>query len=126
MTKECSNSWLMTVVLAGVLLASCGGEQTQSGTSGNAAPGGTGAATLSWTSPTQNTDGSAVSNLAGYRIYHGTSANNLNAMIQVSNPGITLYVVDSLPAGAHYFSITAYNTSGAESDRSAVASKTIM
>jgi hypothetical protein len=125
MTKDSSSTWMLAV-LAGALLASCGGEQTQSSAPGNTPSGGTGAATLSWTSPTQNTDGSAVSNLAGYRIYHGTSANALNDMIQVSNPGITLYVVDSLPAGAHYFAITAYNTSGAESDRSAVASKTIM
>jgi hypothetical protein len=47
-------------------------------------------------------------------------------MIQVSNPGITLYVVDNLAAGTHYFAVTAYNTAGAESDRSAVGSKTIM
>jgi hypothetical protein len=71
-------------------------------------------------------DGSAVTNLAGYRIYHGTAANSLDKMIQVSNPGVTTYVVDALPAGTHYFSITAYNSAGVESDRSAVASKTIL
>ena len=31
-----------------------------------------GSATLSWTAPTQNTDGSPPTNLAGYRIYWGT------------------------------------------------------
>jgi hypothetical protein len=130
MMKNCSNSWIFAAVLAGALLAGCGGAQTEATASGtNAAPvtpGATGAATLSWASPTQNTDGSAVTNLAGYRIYHGTSANALNTMIQVSNPGITLYVVDSLATGTHYFAVTAYNTAGAESDRSAVASKTVM
>jgi hypothetical protein len=130
MTKICSNNWVLAAVLAGALLAGCGGAQTQATASGNNAapvtPGATGVATLSWASPTQNTDGSAVANLAGYRIYHGTSANALDSMIQVSNPGITLYVVDSLASGTHYFAVTAYNTSGAESDRSAVASKKIL
>ena len=84
------------------------------------------AATLSWSAPTENVDGSSVTNLSGYRIYHGTSANNLNSMIQVSNPGISTYVLDNLASGTHYFAISAYNSAGVESDRSAVASKTIM
>src|SRR5262249_43353816 len=33
----------------------------------------TGSATLTWTPPTQNTDGSALNNLAGYKVYWGTS-----------------------------------------------------
>jgi hypothetical protein len=48
-----------------------------------------GAATLSWVPPTQNTDGSSVSNLAGYVIYVGTDLTAMNTKIQVSNPGLT-------------------------------------
>jgi hypothetical protein len=33
-----------------------------------------GRATLSWTAPTENTDGTTLANLAGYRIRYGTSA----------------------------------------------------
>ena len=47
-------------------------------------------------------------------------------MIQVSNPGITLYVVESLASGTHYFAISAYNTAGVEGERSAIGSKSIL
>ena len=33
----------------------------------------TGSATLSWTPPTTNTDGSSLTNLAGYKVYWGPS-----------------------------------------------------
>jgi hypothetical protein len=84
-----------------------------------------GSATLTWTAPTRNSDGSTLSNLAGYRIVHGTSASALNRTIQVSNPGLTTYVVSNLSAGTHYFAVRAYTSSGSESSNSSVASKTI-
>ena len=37
------------------------------------APATSGPAALSWTRPTQNTDGKALNDLAGYRVYFGTS-----------------------------------------------------
>jgi hypothetical protein len=128
MTKERSSIRLLAIIMVSAMLAACGGGETSPDASGSGGggSGGTGSATLSWTAPVENHDGTAITNLAGYHIYHGTSVNALNKMVQVSNPGITLYVVDNLPAGTHYFSITAYNTAGVESDRSAVASKSIM
>ena len=33
---------------------------------------GLGSMSLSWTPPTQNTDGSALTDLAGYKLYYGT------------------------------------------------------
>jgi hypothetical protein len=85
-----------------------------------------GSATLSWTPPTQNTDGSAIANLAGYRIYYGTSSGAMTKSINVTNPGLTAYTVADLGAGTHYFGITAYTTGGAESGMSNIGSKTIM
>jgi hypothetical protein len=85
----------------------------------------TGSATLSWIPPTQNEDGSALTNLAGYRIFYGTSAANLNQQINIANPGLTRYVVDNLSAGTWFFGIRAYSATGAESAMSAIASKTI-
>ena len=35
-----------------------------------------GSMTLSWTAPTENTDGSQLNDLAGYKLYYGTSAGN--------------------------------------------------
>ncbi|MEP7311179.1 MAG: putative Ig domain-containing protein [Pseudomonadota bacterium] len=85
----------------------------------------TGSATLSWTPPTQNTDGSALSNLAGYRIYYGNDPNSLTSSIQITNPGLTTYVIGNLGAGTHYFAIASYTADGVESAMSGVGSKTI-
>lgn len=84
-----------------------------------------GTATLSWTPPTSNTDGTALTNLAGYRIYYGTSASALNQQIQVANPGLSTYVVTGLPKGTYYFAVRAYNSAGSESGLSNVVTKTI-
>jgi Putative Ig domain len=86
---------------------------------------GTGAATLSWTPPTRNTDGTTLTNLAGYRISYGTSSSSLSSTVTVSNPGISNYVVDNLAKGTWYFSIKSYTSSGNESSASAVVSKSI-
>lgn len=82
-------------------------------------------ALLSWLPPTTNTDGSSLTKLAGYRIYYGTSANALNRVIDVTNPGLTSYTVGDLTTGTYYFSVAAYTTDGVEGDKSAVGSKTI-
>ncbi len=84
-----------------------------------------GTATLSWNPPTENSDGSALTDLAGYRIYYGRNSNNLNRSIALSNPGLTRYVVENLSQSRWYFSMTSVNSSGKESARSATTSKTI-
>ncbi len=84
-----------------------------------------GSATLSWSPPTQNDDGSPLMDLAGYTIYYGTSPSPLETEIQIDNPGITSYVVDNLVPNTYYFAITAVNSAGIESNKSGVASKTI-
>ena len=89
------------------------------------APPANGSATLSWTPPTQNTDGSTLSNLAGFRIQYGSSPSALSQTIQVANPGIATYVVSGLSSGTWYFSVKAYTSSGAESANSTVVNKTI-
>jgi hypothetical protein len=86
----------------------------------------TGNATLEWTPPTENTDGSVLSNLAGYRLHYGSSANSLTQTVQVSNPGLTTYVVENLSAGTWYFAVTSYTTSGVESSLSGVVSSSIL
>jgi hypothetical protein len=86
----------------------------------------TGSATLTWTPPTTNTDGSPLSNLAGYRVYWGTSQSNLSNSVALSNPGLSSYVVDQLTPATWYFALTAVNSAGAESTRSNVASKQVL
>lgn len=85
----------------------------------------TGSVTLSWTPPTANTDGSTLSNLAGYKIVYGTDADSLTETITVASAGLSTYVVDNLSPATWYFTIKAYTTAGIESDFSAVVSKEI-
>jgi Putative Ig domain len=84
-----------------------------------------GSATLTWTPPLANTDGSALTNLAGYRIYYGTATNSLNQSVQVANVGISSFTVSNLTSGTWYFGVTAYTTSGLESSLSNVTSKSV-
>src|SRR6266702_4720428 len=79
-----------------------------------------GVATLDWQPPTQNSDGSALTNLAGYTVYYGTSPDELTESVKVSNPGVATYVLSNLASGTWYFAVTAYSSAGVESDRSGV------
>ncbi|HEU4618757.1 MAG TPA: putative Ig domain-containing protein [Gammaproteobacteria bacterium] len=85
----------------------------------------TGNATLSWTAPTQRTDGSALTNLAGFKVYWGNQPGSYPNSVTIDNPGITTYVVESLTAGTWYFAMTAFDSEGVESSFSNTASKTI-
>jgi hypothetical protein len=84
-----------------------------------------GSATLSWTPPTRNTDGSTLTNLAGYRVQWGSSLGSYTKSVTLSNAGLTSYVVENLAPGTYYFVISARNSAGVESALSNAASKTI-
>jgi hypothetical protein len=83
------------------------------------------AVTVGWTPPTQNSDGSTLKDLSGYRIHYGDQPQTYTETVAVSNPGITRFVLDSLPAGKHYLAMTAYNAVGAESDYSPEVTVTV-
>jgi|JRYD01.1.fsa_nt_gb hypothetical protein len=85
----------------------------------------TGSATLSWTAPTQNTDGSALTNLAGYEIHYGRNASSLDRLVRLDTPGLTTYMIENLSTGTWYFAIAARNSQGVASSLSSVASKVI-
>jgi hypothetical protein len=84
-----------------------------------------GSATLSWTPPTLNTDGSPLTNLAGYRVYWGPAAGNYPNSVTLSNAGLTSYVVSNLAPGTYHFVVAARNSAGAESAMSNSGRKTI-
>ncbi len=85
----------------------------------------TGTATLSWSPPTTTTTGETLTNLAGYRVYYGTSAGALTQSVAVSNAGLTSTSVTGLTTGVWYFAVTAYTADGTESTQSTVSSKTV-
>ena len=82
---------------------------------------------MSWAAPTANTNGSALTNLAGYKIYYGTDASSLTTeqVVEVASPTTLSYVLSGLGSGTWYFAVASYSTSGEESALSAVSSKTI-
>lgn len=84
-----------------------------------------GGAQLSWTPPTQNTDGSTLTNLAGYRISYGTSPQALTQTVQLANVGLTRYTFDNLSPGTYYFAVRAYTSNGTESSNSNLYSKVV-
>jgi hypothetical protein len=84
-----------------------------------------GVATLDWQPPTQNSDGSTLTNLAGYTVYYGTSPDNLSKSVKVTNPGLTAYSVAGLTSGTWYFAVTSYSADGVESSRTATVSTKI-
>jgi hypothetical protein len=85
----------------------------------------TGSVTLSWLPPTENTDGSPLLDLAGYRIHWGFSQSDYPNSVTIDNPGLTSYVVENLLPGTYFFSATALNRSGVESIFAAPATKTV-
>jgi len=85
-----------------------------------------GSATLRWTPPTEREDGSALNNLAGYKVLYGLDQTDLDHVVVLDNPGLTSYVVDNLYPGTWYFALTAFDTEGRESGFSNVGSKMIL
>jgi len=83
-----------------------------------------GFATLSWDPPVTNADGTPVNDLAGYKIYYGTSSGNYSQNIDVGN--VTTYTVSNLTEGVtYYFAATAYDAARNESTDSNEVIKTI-
>jgi hypothetical protein len=145
--QKTTSIWQPTPLLAaylGMLLltAGCGGgidsassggdsatsaSSATSGSSGNGTSSspGTGTATLSWDRPTENTNGTALSDLAGYYIHYGTSADDLTQTITVQGADVSEYEITNLAPGTYYFAVAAYASDGTESAPSNFASKSI-
>ncbi|HVW68208.1 MAG TPA: fibronectin type III domain-containing protein [Steroidobacteraceae bacterium] len=78
-------------------------------------------ATLSWMPPMRKSDGSSFNDLAGYRIYYGTTS-ELGQMVTVSGAEATHYTVTGLSAAStYYYAMSSYDAAGQESPRSAIA-----
>lgn len=82
-----------------------------------------GSSTLTWQPPTLNTDGTPLTNLAGFKVYWGVTTFTNTATINSANA--TAFVVQSLCGGLWKFVVTAFNTAGAESAASNEAVKMV-
>ena len=90
-----------------------------------APPASVASATLSWEAPTENEDGSPLTDLAGFKIYYGNSPDALNQAVSIAGSTTLTYTVASLTQGIWYFAIAALSASGTESAQSATVSKTV-
>lgn len=114
------------MLVALLALAGChSSDQSSAASAAQSVPSGNGTATLSWDAPTTTTTGSALTDLAGYRIYYGINAGDLSQTVQLNTTGVQTYVIDNLGQGTWYFAIKAVTASGVESALSDVVTKTI-
>lgn len=117
---------ITAIVMIALFLGACvsGGGGISQGSGGGQSS--YGSASLSWLPPTENTDGSSLGNLAGYKIYYGSASGNYTDVIDINNIGIVDYLIENLASGyTYYFVVTAYDVDGNESGYSAEGSKTV-
>jgi hypothetical protein len=80
---------------------------------------------LDWLAPSENTDGSPLTDLQGYKLHYGKAKQTYTDAIDIKGSGVQSYVVDNLPAGTYYFAVTAVNSAGAESAYSSEVTATL-
>ena len=82
-------------------------------------------ATFSWSPPTTNTDGTPLTDLAGFKLYSG--ANGVGTLVTtITSPSATSYQLTGLAVGNYSWYLTAYNSSNIESGPSNNATKSIV
>ena len=84
----------------------------------NLPPTGDAVVSLSWNAPTTTVDGNAITDLAGYKIYYGVAPGQYEQSIQISSNSETSYSIKDLGPETYYFTVTAYDSLGIESDYS--------
>ena len=119
--KEVSMLIIIMSLFVSLSLYSCGGGGGGGSSTSSNSPGNS--ATLTWDAPTTNADGTPLTDLAGYKIYYGTTSGNYTEVIDVGN--VTTSKVEGLNPGTYYFAVTAYKNSRNESGYSNEVSKII-
>jgi putative Ig domain-containing protein len=76
------------------------------------APSEAGAVNLSWSVPTSNTDGTSLTNLAGYVVRYGTSRSAMKSQISVKS---TKVEISNLAVGTWYFEVASINSANIQS-----------
>ena len=118
-TVSKKHNWFHLYIIYIIIIIITGG----CGDGGGGGSDGSANATLSWDAPTTNTNGTDLTDLAGYKIHYGTSPETYDSVIDVAK--VTTYTVSDLTPAAYYFVVTAYDEEGNESDYSNEVSKTV-
>jgi hypothetical protein len=82
-----------------------------------------GNATLTWSEPSTNQDGTTLTDLGGYNVYYGTSSGSYTDSVDVGNASGV--VINALAIGRWCFAVTAYDNAGNESNYSTEVCKDI-
>lgn len=85
-----------------------------------------GSATVSWSPPATNVDGTPVTDLAGFRVFYGTDPNAMTQKLELPDAQLRSVSVEELRPGTYYFIVKAYTSAAMESAASTVVWKTIM
>jgi len=127
-------SLILLSVISIVLLSlsGCGGSESsgssgiaQENTTDGTTTAGTGSVTLNWNAPATNSNGSTLTDLAGYKVYYGLGSGQQNRTKSVNVGNYTSASVSGLSTGDWCFAVTAYDTSGNESTPSPEVCKII-
>lgn len=139
---------LTACVLVAAMLSACGGGNSDGTATASGTPGGTpttpapttpdptppgpgtsvpvtGSISLTWAAPSTNSDGSPITDLAGYRVYYGTASGFYTDNVTINNPATLSATISNLPADTYFVIVRAFNSLNAESQASIEVSKTI-
>lgn len=82
------------------------------------------AAIVSWAAPTQNSDGSAITDLTGFKVLWGSASHSYTFSASVGDATATSYET-ALNPGTWHFAVTAVNAAGLESSPSNEVVRTV-
>jgi hypothetical protein len=87
-------------------------------------PTGSSSVSLAWEVPTTYIDGTVpATGPVGFKVYYGTASRAYTHIVDVKD--VSSCTINNLAHGTYYFAVTAYDSSGIESDYSAELIKNI-
>jgi len=105
-------NYLLALILVLPLVACSGGDGDLSNSSSSP-----NSAKLSWVAPSAREDNSVLilSEIAGFRIYYGTSSGDYSNTIDIDDHTATQAVMAGIPAGTYFVAVTTVDVDGRES-----------
>ena len=80
---------------------------------------------LAWDEPTTNADGTPLTDLAGYKVYRTTVQGDITGVTGTDVGNVTTWTDVDVPEGTYYYTATAYDTNGNESETSNYVTTTL-
>ena len=91
------------------------------------APAPVSSVTVTWNKPIVYSDGTPLTDLAGYKVFYGSASRQYVYNISISGASMTSAVLEGLASGTTwYFSVKSVTSSGVESDFTPEVSKTLL